>query len=62
MTTAVNIANIALNNLGDKTITAFSDNNAQAFATKARLTDVINSVLRAHPWNCMTKRYTCPRL
>ena len=62
MTTAVNIANIALNNLGDKTITAFSDNNAQAFATKARLTDVINSVLRAHPWNCKTKRYTCPRL
>ena len=58
MTTAVNIANIALNNLGDKTITAFSDNNAQAFATKARLTDVINSVLRAHPWNCLVRRAT----
>tara|TARA_R100001198_G_scaffold93749_1_gene75373 strand:+ start:329 stop:1009 length:681 start_codon:yes stop_codon:yes gene_type:complete len=60
--TAVQIANIALNNLGDKTISAFTDNSAQAFAVKDRLTDVINSVLRAHPWNCMTKRYNCPRL
>ena len=59
---AVQIANIALNNLGDKIISAFSDNSAQAFATKDRLTDIVNSVLRAHPWNCMTKRYNCPKL
>ena len=59
---AVQIANIALNNLGDKTIAAFSDKTAQAFATKDRLKDVINSVLRAHPWNCMTKRDALPRL
>ena len=59
---AVQIANIALNNLGDKTISAFSDKSAQAFATKDRLTDIINSVLRAHPWNCMTKRDTLTQL
>tara|TARA_R100000951_G_scaffold110273_1_gene108129 strand:+ start:3143 stop:3823 length:681 start_codon:yes stop_codon:yes gene_type:complete len=59
---AVQIANIALNNLGDKTISAFSDKSAQAFATKDRLQDIINSVLRAHPWNCMTKRDTLPQL
>jgi len=59
---AVQIANIALNNLGDKTISAFSDKTAQAFATKDRLKDVINSVLRAHPWNCMTKRATLTKI
>jgi hypothetical protein len=59
---AVQIANIALNNLGDKTISAFSDKTAQAFATKDRLKDVINSVLRAHPWNCMTKRETLTKI
>ncbi len=59
---AVQIANIALNNLGDKTISAFSDKTAQAFATKDRLKDVINSVLRAHPWNCMTKRATLNKI
>jgi len=58
MTDAVSIANIALNNLGDKTISDFSDNTAQAFATKTRFTDVVNQVLRAHPWNCATKRAT----
>lgn len=62
MTTAVQIANIALNNLGDKRISAFTDNTVQAFAVKSRFTDVVNSVLRAHPWNCMTKRYNCPKL
>ena len=62
MTTAVQIANIALNNLGDKIISAFTDNTVQAFAVKSRFTDVVNSVLRAHPWNCMTKRYNCPKL
>ena len=56
MTTAVEIANIALNNLGDKTISSFGDNTAQAFAVKNRFTDVVNQVLRSHPWNCMTKR------
>jgi len=58
MTDAVAIANIALNNLGDKTISDFSDNTAQAFATKTRFSDVVNQVLRAHPWNCATKRAT----
>ena len=62
MTTAVQIANIALNNLGDKRISAFTDNTVQAFAVKSRFTDVVNSVLRAHPWNCMTKRDTLPQL
>jgi len=62
MTDAVSIANIALNNLGDKTISDFSDNTAQAFATKTRFTDVVNQVLRAHPWNCVTKRATLTRL
>jgi hypothetical protein len=58
MATAVGIANIALNNLGDRTITAFSDKTAQATSCSNRFSDVVNQVLRSHPWNCMTKRAT----
>ena len=54
MATAIQISNIALNNIGDGTITSFDDPNARARACKLRFEDVRDAVLRAHPWNCMT--------
>jgi len=56
MATAIQISNIALNNIGDGTITAFDDANARARACKLRFEDVRDAVLRSHPWNCMTHR------
>ena len=56
MATAIQISNIALNNIGDGTITDFKDPNARARACKLRFEDVRDAVLRAHPWNCMTHR------
>jgi len=56
MATAIQISNIALNNVGDGTITAFDDANARARACKLRFEDVRDAVLRSHPWNCMTHR------
>lgn len=56
MATAIQISNIALNNIGDGTITDFDDANARARACKLRFEDVRDAVLRSHPWNCMTRR------
>ena len=58
MATAIQISNIALNNIGDGTITSFDDPNARARACKLRFEDVRDAVLRSHPWNCMTHRTT----
>jgi hypothetical protein len=56
MATAIQISNIALNNIGDGTITDFDDANSRARACKLRFEDVRDAVLRSHPWNCMTRR------
>lgn len=56
MTSAVSICSAALIELGDKPISSFDENNDRTRAV-ANLYDLKrDAVLRAHPWNCTTKR------
>ena len=54
--TEVNLANIALTMLGQQPITALTDTNNRAVMADARYSDMRDTVLRAHPWNCAVKR------
>ena len=51
------IANIALTNLGEATITDVqTDNNERARLLNNRFDDIRDSVLRSHPWNVTVRR------
>ena len=51
------IANIALTNLGEATISDVqTDNNERARLLNNRFDDIRDSVLRSHPWNVTVRR------
>ena len=52
----VEITNFALSSLGEAPIQSLEDNNARARICKARVDDVIRSVLRMHNWNGALQR------
>ena len=56
MASEVDICNIALSNLGEKSITARTDANQRARACDNRFDDVRDLALRSHIWNCALKR------
>ena len=56
MAGAVDICNIALTNLGEQKIVSLDENNERARLSKLRFDDVRDTVLRLHPWNCVTAR------
>jgi len=60
MTSFVGIANIALINLGETRITSLDDQQKKAVLCKERLSDIIDAVLRAHPWKCAKTRAVLP--
>lgn len=59
MASEVEICNGALEMLGDQSITSLDDNTTRAKLCKTFYPFVRDFVLRAHPWRCATKRYTC---
>ena len=61
MAGAVDICNIALTNLGEQKIVSLDENNERARLCKLRFDDVRDSVLRLHPWNCVTARTVLTR-
>lgn len=61
-TTEIDLANMALTMLGQQPINDLTDNNNRANLANTRLADVRDSVLRAHSWNCATKRATLATL
>jgi hypothetical protein len=56
MTSAVDIANYALNSLGASNITSLSENSKPARIVNQRYESVRDSVFRGHPWNCLIRR------
>lgn len=60
MASMVGIANIALINLGETRITSLDDQQKKAVLCKERLPDIIDAVLRAHPWKCAKTRASLP--
>lgn len=58
----VQVCNIALSNLGEKRITALTENSEGARQASSRYEDVRDAVLRSHPWNCAKKRQALARL
>lgn len=56
MTSAVSICSAALIELGDKPISSFDENNDRTRAVSNLYALKRDAVLRAHPWNCATKR------
>ena len=52
MASKVDIANIALSNLGEQPISSLSEANQRARAVNGRIDDVRDLVLRSHLWNC----------
>ena len=56
MASKVDIANIALSNLGEQPISSLSEANQRARAVNGRFDDVRDLVLRSHLWNCVLKR------
>lgn len=52
----VDIVNGALRRLGDKPITSLTDDTVRARLANGLFTEVRDSVLRAHPWNCAVNR------
>jgi len=58
MTSAVDIANSALNNIGASTINALTEDSVAARIVNQRYTFVRDAVFRAHPWNCLVRRAT----
>ena len=52
----VEVANLALSNLGEAPIQNLNDNNARARIANSRVDDVIRTVLRMHDWNSAMKR------
>lgn len=56
MTSSVSICSNALIRLGDKPISSFTDGTDAANACANLYPTVRDAMLRAHPWNCATKR------
>ncbi|MEK9697996.1 MAG: hypothetical protein VW270_19665 [Candidatus Poseidoniales archaeon] len=56
MTSTVDIANFALNNLGASNISALDENSKAARIVNQRYEAVRDAVFRAHPWNCLIRR------
>ena len=52
----VQVANLALSNLGEAPIQNLNDNNARARIVSSRVDDVIRTVLRMHDWNSAMTR------
>lgn len=62
MPSEVDVCNIALAEIGADLIMTIDQNTSGAKACNARLADVRDGVLRAHPWNCAVKRFALPVL
>ncbi len=58
MTSQVDIANGALNQIGASTIISLSDDSKNARMINQRYDMVRDRVFREHPWNCLLKRAT----
>ena len=56
MTSTVDIANFALNNLGASNISSLDENSKAARIVNQRYDAVRDAVFRAHPWNCLVHR------
>ena len=56
MASEVDICNIALSNLGERSINDRADENQRARACDNQFDDVRDLVLRSHIWNCALKR------
>lgn len=56
MASEVQIANIALSKLGAQPINAFTDDSNSARLANLTFSEIRDTVLRDHPWNCATKR------
>ena len=56
MASQVDIANIALSNLGEQPISSLTEANQRARACEGRFNDVRDMVLRSHLWNCAMTR------
>ena len=52
----VDLCNMALDSVGQASILALTDNSEQARACNSRYATARDAVLRAHRWNCATKR------
>lgn len=62
MASVVGICRIALDLLGDYTITDLSDGSKQARLCDRNYPAMRDAVLRAHPWNCAITRTSLPAL
>ena len=60
--TIIKICNMALTMAGEPTITSLAESSKSARICDLRFADVRDSVLRAHPWNCATKRASLAQL
>lgn len=58
----IQICNQALTQVGEPTITSLAEESKPARLCDLRFNDVKWAVLRAHPWNCATKRTSLARL
>ena len=58
----VDIANIALTNLGEAKIVSMTENSERARLCNLRFPDVRDMILRQHPWNCTIARAVLSRL
>ena len=56
MTSSVDIANSALNNIGASNINSLTEDSVAARIMNQRYPFVRDAVFRAHPWNCLIKR------
>ncbi len=56
MTSVVDIANFALNQIGASNITALDENSKPARIINQRYESVRDAIFRAHPWNCLVRR------
>jgi len=56
MTSNVDIANFALNDIGASNIAALDENSKPARIINQRYASVRDTVFRAHPWNCLINR------
>ena len=56
MTSEVDICNIALNNLGASNITTLTEDSKSGRLCNQRYSFTRDTVLRAHPWNCLITR------
>lgn len=58
----VDLCNMALDSLAQESILALTDNSKQARACNGRYETARDAVLRAHLWNCATKRVALNKL